>query len=203
VSHSWLELRARPFVFQREGGGCSIYARLVGYDEKNVAIADSGDVLISNAFGFGNITSPVKINDPYGRIVSAIIFVGKGTFSHDYGNPARAEIDDLNVITPSTNTIPPPPKPTITINSPYGGQSFNTPYKVTVSGVEHAPGGLFGFCVSANNISPVQRTIAIRISTLVQTDSLMFLYLYLIYNLVLIHFTHMFMIKQVKWQKLM
>jgi hypothetical protein len=135
-----------------EGTTCPIAARLIGYDTSDVPIADSRDVHIADALQ-GPITTEISIEDGAARIHKAILYVGKGTFSSDYGNPDRAQIDDLTFTVP--DTVPPPPEPirppTITITSPQPGQSFSYPYQVSFSGKVTSPGGLFTFCTRIND----------------------------------------------------
>jgi hypothetical protein len=138
-----------------EATTCPTYARLVGYDANDNAIADSNDVLLTDVnIGFAvPITTVLQIAHPGAGIRTARIFVGSNLRNSQHnGNPTRVQIDDVVYSIPD---VPPPPAPLpsppkITINSPVANSSFPFPYQIVVTGNVIVPGGLFAFCHALN-----------------------------------------------------
>lgn len=138
-----------------EGTTCPAYARLVGYDAAGNAVADSRDVFVAE-LGNQSITKLVEITDPQARIRRASLYVGKGLFdpAHEYGNPVRAEIDDLVVSIPDAPPPPPPPTPPIvTLTAPAPNQLFSHPFGVVLTGKISSSGGIFAFCTRTNALA--------------------------------------------------
>ena len=162
VSGSEITPLANFYCFP-EGTDCSVYARLVGYDESGTIIVDSRDVALFNAgsaIGLGApITRELKVSDPYGRIAGAAVFVGKGTFSHDSGNPGRVQIDQLRVdFVTGTPPAPPPPRPhhrRFRFCSRRLRSVTRTGFQI--EGTWSAPAGLLGLCVRINEPVPLQQ----------------------------------------------
>ena len=140
-----------------EGTTCPTYARLVGYDTNNTAIADSDDILLSDSVkGFAvPVTTTLQISSAWAGIRTAKIFVGKNLRDASHlGNPRRVQIDHLEYSIPD---VPPPPPPsptppTISLVSPVPNAQFSFPYQIAVRGNVMAPGRLFAFCHVTNGL---------------------------------------------------
>ena len=85
------------------------------------------------------------------------MFVGKGTFSHDAGNPGRVQIDQLRVdfVTGIPPEIVPPALPTVQIVQPASPVAY--PYRFQVEGTWTAPAGLVALCVRVNEPVPAKQ----------------------------------------------
>ena len=135
------------------------YVRMVGYDDAGHVAgprADTGDKALKTGIGDSRpVATQLAIGDDFGRITSVVVYFGKGTYASDaYQFPARARIDDLNVVFPDSPPPPPPPPPSpprVTIGEPPDGSSFVLANDVVLSGRVESSEPLTEFCTSVDN----------------------------------------------------
>jgi len=140
-----------------EGTSCAMYARLRGWNQNGIPVADSNDVRLfdSSSLATGAYSAPItreiSIHDPFASIVRVTLDYGRDTH-HDIGFPGEPQIDHLVVNFPDkpTTNVAQTPAPTIQITEPVDGSQRPFPYQVRLRGSVTTSAGIGAFCVTEN-----------------------------------------------------
>jgi hypothetical protein len=124
--------------------------KLVGFNSSGGVVASSAPEFVANP----SLTFPLAIDAFEHVITRAVLGVAEDPEDNSklFGAQWTAQIDNLNydVFEPGDPPPPPPPgRPSVTISSPSGDETFATT-DVAVGGRVSAPAGLADFCAVAN-----------------------------------------------------